>query len=476
MTSKVYAVAKVVMTKPTPNFSSDKSRRCVQLFNPVIHHETIWVEGENGHMVFTVFKDYNPLPPIIDTVPEMILNQWEKRKRITTETVQQIREIKDGLDRSRSTYFGYIHQSSKDESRLDTRSVEQPFSGARLYDGSKVPLYNGYPLRGVSEKTAKLTFEDDLAEQGYRFPERILEEETGRPAYILEFGLLNIQREYVDGLQTLFGILARDILDPNYNNNHYNIKSNLDVLKRHNVVIYAYSRETHLGIYKKVGFQQVMHPETGVPLKTSEGLIILKMSTEYLMVTYSDIPVKPLRRNEEKTLDQIQGAEKKQRVLSTEYFESLQERAPEIKTQLDFAIATYRLSVLHHKLFNAPLSELVNHPDLQYLKDQYGSMENAINTNKYTLFFEASYMLAYARIRLTPAEDVHLVDKMMYPYELMVHNFNNHEQFYKDFLTDQALLTITPIWNRQEIMEFLREYGSLIRTNDLKSNYLKNWL
>ena len=466
-------VEKVIRSSPQPHKPGRSPMRCQSVFSNAVRHESTWTESiTDGSMALSKFVGFGKERPFHIAIPQLILNRWSSQRGYTPEQIKKLESIDANFDKARTSYLAFLHEGESGPVHSNATSV--PLSGARIFDGSTKPLFNGSPFPGISPKTRDLSFEADLKAKGFTLPERALEELTGKPAYIWEVGLLNVERDYKMGVHSLLGVLAREILDPHYNNNHFNLFGKMEELSRKNLTLYSIARKTNLRINKALGFELVYDIRTKEPVQTSEGLYLLKMSGTKLMETYADFALKPIKRGEDH-----KGADtelKKARTDVQQYFEFLQKDVPKIKDDNDYMFATYRVSRLHDILFRTDINELIHNPAVRFLKEEGGDVKGNVKMNLYLFFFEAYYQLAYARFKAEPGMTPEKFSKLIQPYEIMVHDFPRFEENYKLFREGLEAGELMPLWSMEQVREFITTNGSKLKVYSETNNFLETWM
>jgi|GEM_PF-6472969 len=475
------AVAKIILSQPaplaTPQFSEANSCRKAAQGNHLRSEATWTNDTDRGSMARTYFENYPEGKPFHEVIPNRILDRWLSQRNFSPERIQQLRQWDRELDLSRTTYLGFAHEDRSGP--FDTEDHGKPFSGIRVTDGSTQPLFNGRIFPRVSAETRELSFEEDYRNSGYIFPERLREDSTGQPSYIWGISLLNVERGYFKGTHTLLGILARQIIDPHYNQNSFNIYGRTKILERNDLVVYTAARPQNVKINESLGFQVVMKPGTSEPVTQSTGLVLMKVSGVELMHRYSDFSMRPLLKNQDEAVDPAKDydqAEQKQREGMNAFYLELEKRAPVLKSDWDFLVATYRLSRMHEALFKTPLDELKTHPALSFIPEDGVAFREIVELNRLQIFFEGVFQLAYGRLRQVFPDQPSEVESQMLVYEMILNDFSRHREAYQLFMEDVNAGRGLPLWNRAQMQMFLKEHGERLKVQDLQSDYLEDWV
>ena len=444
------AAPKVVLSAPVPRGALNRGL-CKNVFAPFSHRVMMWTDVpgvSHGELVPIKMNDIDQFPRVYDSAPGMIINRWAETRNYTTEKIAELRETQDARDPMRTTVMGFAHEGWFADP-LNTNLTHLNFSGARIFDGSTRPLMNGLLSREVSPSTKELTFERDLRDQGFILPERAIEEITGRPAHIMEVGLLNIERNYRNGAQALLGLLAREVVDPNYNSGNYNLLRNLDILARNNLVLYVINRKANVRINERFGFDLVYDTRTQQPVRTSQGYFLMKMSAVKLMELYAEAPLRILQRGERPVDD---GPHRTQ---VSDYFQMLHRDAPDLKLNGDYLLATYRLGRLHELLFEATPEQRAQHPEIIAMKERLPDNFD-FEFSRYNIFFEAYYKLAHSYFSKMKGITPEQYARYMIPYRTMLNRFDNHPAMYELFLEGRAAGELILVPNSVDMNGFQR--------------------
>lgn len=400
----------------------------------------------------------------------MLIERWREYFDYTEEQIQKLWEFDGFAPESRKSYYGFLHEE-QDFQLLDTRVLDRPMSGMRVIDGSTQIYHNGSPVESGEAKEALLTFEEDLREQEYEFPERVRERETGDSAFLFEIGLLNIEKEYENGFETLLLTFARNYLDPHYNHNLYNYQRSLEIIDTRNSMVYVVARRPMARNLQSKGFEQVYFEGTEEPVRLSRGLYLLKMSPQELIVRFSDTSPKIPQKRGEKAITS-DGADS----FYVQYFQQLHDTAPDIQSDQDMAKLTYRLGRMHEDLFVNELEVTPNHYWFDLAAENMVSRRAAYNLNRYHFFFEAYYKVAYSYYRWKPEAARGEYQRVMGWYRTMLDGVSRDPVgLYQAFSEDMKRGMLISIPNSQELRMFERENAQLLQGSRWTIPFLRGW-
>ena len=459
--------------------TSDHSNDCVRALSGLQDLEISFEESDGGVMVPVNPAGGEPKQKLLRRlIPEIILNRYEALGYYTPEEIIALRKINQNIYPERSSFFAFIHDTNGTPflTAADSLSPDVPLSGIRFVDGARVPMHRGEMNVEAIGKGPALSFEVSLLnDMGYELPERTIERLRSHQSIVFELGLLNVEKEYLNGIDTLLGIIAREYIDPNYNNSKFESENDTSFIRGMNTMVYLICSKRHLSIYRRKGFEQVLREDTGEPVTNKGGLFLMKMHPAELIENFFDHPSLPQRKGQESpTSEDAMRAEREAKV---QYFQGLQNTAPVFYNNWDYTMATYRLSKLHEFLFTLDPSELAGHPWFAPLVDKYSSPAEAVIQNRLTLLFEAYYQLAWATY--TDLEKVSGVerDNLMHPYARLLLDYQNQGANYAKLMNEiahgQSLKIMTP----EEVAAFEARAGETYFDRACwASGFLRNWM
>jgi hypothetical protein len=425
----------VVISSPTFKSLKKDKGACISILREKKRQETFWQPYfENPRVMAQISYPTQVHPNSAADYPETVLKRWELERGFNNANgdLDRLRSKAASLDEDRTSYIGFT-LSSEWDSPLDVSKDGSEFSGLRFFDGSTTPLFMGHENHVVLKTSRHLTFEQDLKETGFILPERTFEKLTGQPRYIFELGLLNVERTWSGGLQTLLSTLSI-FLDSHYNNGLYNTRGQLHVINSLSPAIYISCKYKHTKIYGPVGFDFVYDLRTQKPLRTPTGLYIMKISASEIIRRYGEHSIMPHKKGEQEQVSHSTAAQSDSVDSGyDQWLTHLENTAPQIILEKDFKKELDKLNEIrklyfHTENFKPDQSDAPGVKDLVELADQLGytgwHRENFIKLGLYSKFFEFYYQLAYAcLLRLPPKEK---------------HKFETLIKFYRDALISTA--------------------------------------
>jgi len=430
----------VIVSSPSFNLDQIKQgKTCKGLLTEQAREELYFVPSTDDPSSVTRIRFANQQSPNTpDSYPDTLLSRWKLERGFDDVDIERLKLTDSERDPKRTTYLGFAYTTERyDPLNLDIEG--ESFSGLRFFDGSTVPLFQNRPNHLISKETRHLTFEPDLETMGFRLPERVIEELTGRPSYIFEIGLLNVERDIHNGLSTLLKNTTR-FIDAHYNYGLFSVRRSLTEIERIGPVFYVSCKKAHVRIYEEYGFKLVESLELNGPVRTSSGLFIMKAFASEMIKSNESVSPLPLKKSEK---DEGMRREQSSADGTIMWIESLEKRAPVIITKDDFQREITAINDMRKDFFHSGNSwrDLLHYPDVKLKADlsrpglQPASYENSMNISLYAVLFEKMYQLAYAALLRLPPEDEHLFEDLLAQYRFLLLSLNYRENYegYKDF-------------------------------------------
>ncbi|MBT4762247.1 MAG: hypothetical protein HOO06_11155 [Bdellovibrionaceae bacterium] len=438
-------------------YSPNKKKNCYNLFSPSMSFDAYsWRGITNESSSYGVDSiELNGLSKAKE-ITHKIIRRWVRERNYSKEETDHLLKINDSLDPMRTNFFSY--EDSKGH-----------FNAIRLFDGSTVPLQYGNRWNAVSKQTAKLPFEDDLILQGYRFPERILEEKTGENQYLLTIGSLNVDRFYEHGFDNLLRHISHLYIDRNYNSMQYQLKKSLSLIDKVNPTVYLICSGLHVKLYEKYGFQTVHHHNSEKKVTTSEQLYLMKATAKDILINYFPKPIAPSKRGSTTNWDENTYMQQVGQMRG--YFDGLKKRKHDFSNQDNHIIEKFKLSSKlllikeTEKLFeDGPMGGLLN---AFGLKD---TIQSQFSQSVYKEFFENLYVFmvsAYNELPIQTKNELN-IDQALIFYELLLVMVNNssHESAMEAFEYSNQMKPSLKLWDKYELSDALRQYSHILGNLD----------
>jgi hypothetical protein len=382
-------------------------------------------------------------------IRERILSEWVQGRGYTLEQAESLRKIDDGLDPARTSYFSFEDNQGH-------------FNGVRLIDGSSKPLAHGEFRNEISTQSAKFPFEDSLAKQGYLLPERQLEDQTGKPAHLLSIGLLNVDRHFQKGADSLLRNISHLYVDRNYNNFQFRLSGDVSKIKENNLQIYIICRPTHVQIYESFGFYQVLDSRNRHSIKTNEGLHLMKISGADFLKRYFLAAGEPHERNKEDQWNYSNEEKSHQSMIN--FISYLKSQAYNLKNERTHIRETFKLSQIYSLLEQN--SALFLDGQMSAFLKAFGllnQVETKIQKDLYKKFFERLYVYMYSAIQST-AYGPEQREQFLKPFEIMmIADPHAALAMYKEIVKNNPSLKL---WNSAELGQVINAFPDFLENLD----------
>jgi hypothetical protein len=206
--------------------------------------------------------------PLIGPLVDRVLKDWVESRDHTPAQQALLKARDEALDPRRTIY---IHLETEGHPAI-----------LRVFDGSTEVLRGGTLWPEASASPARTPLEIGAGES-YQLPERVWSQKyQGRPAYVWELGLLNIDRQLKLGVETAFSEVAR-LLDLHYNDLEFNTHGTVGSLSRKNMVIYAQTLKHKVGLFSKYGLKPVWAVDSAgnvSPFEVAPRMVLMSIKAE----------------------------------------------------------------------------------------------------------------------------------------------------------------------------------------------------
>ena len=231
--------------------------------------------------------------PEIDPIVERVLKDWVDQRDFTADQAKLLAARDNQLDPRRTSY---VHLETDGRPGI-----------VRVFDGSSEVLSGGKKWIEASEASSTTPIE--IGAEGFVLPER---KNPNRPAYLVELGLLDVDRQLKAGVETALSHVA-ERLDRDYNDGEYFIFGRTKLIEQRAMMIYAQTRPNRVAPFQKYGFEPVMTTDAGgasVPFEVSRNLVLLKMTAgDFLKVHLTGKAFAGLKRDPAEPFDPAKVAE-----------------------------------------------------------------------------------------------------------------------------------------------------------------------
>lgn len=331
-----------IFTAHPPSMSPTTPKNlCSEVFipNPKMQIiETTLREGNIGSEATQIRTESDTRSAKIDPVVDRVLNDWTQDRDYTPEQAQMLFYRDKQLDPRRTTYISYEAQGA--------------VAIVRIFDGSSKVLKGGTEWPSATESSSWTPIE--IGQPGYKLPERIWSEEGIKPSFIWELGLVDVNREIKNGVETIFNGVAKE-LDLHYNDHNFVHLNDLKSITSKNMMIYAQTRANRLSIFRKYGFQPtfIVGPNGEVkPFEVAPNLVLISMKAEDFLSRFYSPKLFAETKKQDSKYNQTQAEANLKK--TREYLSKIDARRIKIETQQEIAAKALEVFKLYVTLRTTP--------------------------------------------------------------------------------------------------------------------------
>lgn len=326
--------------------------------------ETTLRQGPQGSEPTQVRTESDTRSAKIDPVVDRVLKDWTQDRDYTPEQASMLQQRDQQLDPRRTTYISF--------------EAEGHVAIVRIFDGSHNVLKGGTEWPAASETSSLTPIE--IGRPGYKLPERIWQEQYGRPSYMWELGLVDVNREIKNGVETIFSGVAKK-LDLHYNNHDFELLSDLKTITSRQMIIYAQTRANRLNIFKKYGFQPTLVADRNgeiKPFEVAPNLVLISMKAEDFLKRFYSPKLFAEAKKQESQYNQTETEINQKKI--QEYIRKIDSRRIHLTNQHDISQEALKVFKTYVQLRMTPgRSDLRKNMAIDFF-ESYLTMLNSIPT------------------------------------------------------------------------------------------------